>query len=127
MAYESTDTVIYRPDGLDAVTLCKQGNLMAAPVDVTASVQVQRDGVLGSSWMLQRARGNALMQLSFTVAHPFPTAAAARAWGLDVQELFTLHPLGRVTWLTCYYQGRPPAREGIRRHGGPSPPVPPDQ
>ena len=73
MAYESTDTVIYRPDGLDAVTLCKQGDLMAAPVDVTASVQVQRDGVLGSSWMLQRARGNALMQLSFTVAHPFPT------------------------------------------------------
>ena len=42
MAYESTDTVIYRPDGLDAVTLCKQGDLMAAPVDVTASVQVQR-------------------------------------------------------------------------------------
>ena len=40
MAYESTDTVIYRPDGLDAVTLCKQGDLMAAPVDVTASVQV---------------------------------------------------------------------------------------
>ena len=77
MAYESTDTVIYRPAGLDAVTLCKQGDLMAAPVDVTASVQVQRDGVLGSSWMLQRARGNALMQLSFTVAHPFPTAAAA--------------------------------------------------
>ena len=67
MAYESTDTVIYRPDGLDAVTLCKQGDLMAAPVDVTASVQVQRDGVLGSSWMRQRARGNALMQLSFTV------------------------------------------------------------
>ena len=78
MAYESTDTVIYRPDGLDAVTLCKQGDLMAAPVDVTASVQVQRDGVLGSSWMLQRARGNALLQLSFTVAHPFPTAAASR-------------------------------------------------
>ena len=70
MAYESTDTVIYRPDGLDAVTLCKQGDLMAAPVDVTASVQVQRDGVLGSSWMLQRARGNALMQLPPTTNAP---------------------------------------------------------
>lgn len=107
MAYESTDTVIYRPDGLDAVTLCQVGDIMVVPVDPTASVQVQRDGVLGSAWMLQRSRGNALMQLSFTVAHPFPTAAAARAWGLDVQEMFTLHPLGRITWLTCYFQGRP--------------------
>lgn len=107
MVYESTDTVIYRPSGRDAVTLCKPGDIMVALVDVTSSVQVQRDAVLGSSWMLQRARGNALMQLSFTVAHPFPTAAAARAWGLDVQEMFTLHPLGRVTWLTCYHGGRP--------------------
>lgn len=107
MVYESTDTVIYRPDDLDAVTLCKAGDIMEALVDVTASVQVQRDAVLDSPWMLQRARGNALMQMSLTVAHAFPSAAAARAWGLDVQEMFTLRPLGRVTWLTCYYQGRP--------------------
>lgn len=107
MVYESTDTVIYRPDGLDAVTLCKAGDIMEALVDVTASVQVQRDAVLNSPWMLQRARGNALMQMSLTVAHAFPSTAAAKAWGLDVQEMFTLHPLGRVTWLTCYYQGRP--------------------
>lgn len=107
MVYESTDAVIYLPQGLAAVTLCKPRDIMVAPVDVTASVQVQRDGVLGSPWQLQRARGNALMQLSFTVAHPFQTPAAARAWGLDVQEMFTLHPLGRITWMTCYYQGRP--------------------
>ena len=40
MVYESTDTVIYRPDGLDAVTLCKPRDIMVAPVDVTASSQV---------------------------------------------------------------------------------------
>lgn len=45
--------------------------------------------------------------MSFTLVRAFTTFARAHAWGLDLQEALTLHPEGVVTWLSCYYQGRP--------------------
>lgn len=109
MAYISQDTVLYRPLGdlaPEAVALCRYGDIMAALVDVTPTVQVQRDAVIGSRWIHQAARGNALIQMSWTVARAFETPAAARAWGLDMQELLIMHPEGTVTWLTAWYAGQ---------------------
>ena len=109
-AYHSQDTVIYRPtgnDALEAVTLCKYLEKMASPVDVRPQVQVQREPVIGSSWMHQAARGNASFQMSFSVARAFPSTAAARAWGLDLSEMLALYPEGIITWLSCYYDGQP--------------------
>ena len=40
------------------------------------------------------------------------THLRAHAWGLDLQEALTLHPEGVVTWLSCYYQGRPDQNTG---------------
>lgn len=107
-AYRSQDTVIYRPIGdnaPEAVSLCDYGAVMVALVDVVPSVQVQREAVIGSRWMHQAARGNASMQMSLSVARPYVTAAAARAWGLDSVELLTLHPEGMITWMTAYHHG----------------------
>lgn len=109
-AYRSQDTVIYRPIGDDApeaVALCHYQDVMASLVDVTPSVQIQREAVIGSSWMHQAARGNAALQMTLAVARGFATPAAARAWGLDAVELLTLHPEGMITWMTAYHQGIP--------------------
>lgn len=109
-AYRSQDTVIYRPtedDAPEAVALCNYGDLMVALVDVVPSVQVQREPVIGSRWMHQAARGNAGLQMSFSLARPFKTYAAARAWGLDAAELLTMYPEGMVTWMTAYHAGTP--------------------
>ena len=96
-AYRSQDTVIYRPIGDDApeaVALCSYGDVMPSLVTVVPSVQVQREAVIGSRWMHQAARGNAGLQMSFSLARAFSTYAAARAWGLDIAELLALYPEG---------------------------------
>ena len=75
-AYRSQDTVIYRPIGDDApeaVALCSYGDVMVSLVDVVPSVQVQREAVIGSRWMHQAARGNAGLQMSFSLARAFST------------------------------------------------------
>ena len=107
MHYLSLDTVIYRPDGLRDIVLCQYDDVMEELVTVKPSVQIQREAVIGSPWMHQAARGNASLQMSFTLVRAFTTFARAHAWGLDLQEALTLHPEGVVTWLSCYYQGRP--------------------
>lgn len=107
MHYLSLDTVIYRPDGLRDIVLCQYDDVMAELVEVKPSVQLQREFVIGSPWMHQAARGNASLQMSFTVVRAFTTFGRARAWGLDLQETLTLHPEGAVTWLSCYFRGRP--------------------
>lgn len=107
MHYLSLDTVIYRPDGLRDIVLCQYDDVMAELVEIKPSVQIQRESVIGSPWMHQAARGNASLQMSFTVVRAFTTFGRARAWGLDLQETLTLHPEGVVTWLSCYYRGRP--------------------
>ena len=107
MHYLSLDTVIYRPDGLRDIVLCQYDDVMEELVTVKPSVQIQREAVIASPWMHQAARGNASLQMSFTLVRAFTTFARAHAWGLDLQEALTLHPEGVVTWLSCYYQGRP--------------------
>ena len=109
-AYRSQDTVIYRPIGDDApeaVALCSYGDVMPSLVTVVPSVQVQREAVIGSRWMHQAARGNAGLQMSFSLARAFSTYAAARAWGLDIAELLALYPEGMITWMTAYHAGIP--------------------
>lgn len=98
MHYLSLDTVIYRPDGLQDIVLCQYDDVMEELVTVKPSVQFQREGVIGSPWMHQAARGNASLQMSFTLVRAFVTFARAHAWGLDLQEALTLHPEGVVTW-----------------------------
>lgn len=107
MRYLSRDTLIYRPDGMEAITLCQLDDVMEALVDVTPSVQVQREAIIGSDWMHQAARGNASLQMGCTVMRQFATAAHARAWGLMLMEQMTLHPEGRLLWLSCYHGSRP--------------------
>ena len=94
MHYLSLDTVIYRPDGLRDIVLCQYDDVMAELVEVKPSVQLQREFVIGSPWMHQASRGNASLQMSFTVVRAFTTFGRARAWGLDLQETLTLHPEG---------------------------------
>ena len=89
MHYLSLDTVIYRPDGLRDIVLCQYDDVMAELVEVKPSVQIQRESVIGSPWMHQAARGNASLQMSFTVVRAFTTFGRARAWGLDLQETLT--------------------------------------
>lgn len=105
MYYLSRDTVIYRPSGQGDIVLCQHDDVMEALVDVKSSVQVQREPIIGSPWMYQVARGNASLQMTFTVVRAFTTFARARAWVLDLQETITLHPEGVITWLSCYHQG----------------------
>lgn len=104
-AYRSQDTVIYRPEGMEGVVLCREGEVMVSLVDVVPSVQVQREAVIGSRWQWQAARGNAVLQMSLAVARVFGTVAAARAWGLDLQELLAMNPEGTVLWETAFYDG----------------------
>jgi hypothetical protein len=128
-AYRSQDTVIYRPIGDDppeAVALCSYGDVMVSLVDVAPSVQVQREAVIGSRWMHQAARGNAGLQMSFSLARAFCTYAAARAWGLDIAELLALYPEGMVTWMTAYHAGIPQRTRDYRAtldHVQPLPPT----
>ena len=92
-AYRSQDTVIYRPIGDDApeaVALCSYGDVMPSLVTVAPSVQVQREAVIGSRWMHQAARGNAGLQMSFSLARAFSTYAAARAWGYSVPKIWSI-------------------------------------
>lgn len=101
MHYLSLDTVIYRPAGLQDIVLCQYDDVMAELVSVKPSIQIQREGVIGSPWMHQAARGNASLQMTLTVVRAWATFARAQAWGLDLQETLTLHPEGTVTWLSC--------------------------
>lgn len=107
MHYLSLDTVIYRPAGLQDIVLCQYDDVMAELVSVKPSIQIQREGVIGSPWMHQAARSNASLQMTLTVVRAWATFARAQAWGLDLQETLTLHPEGTVTWLSCYHQRRP--------------------
>lgn len=99
---------------------------MVSLVDVAPSVQVQREAVIGSRWMHQAARGNAGLQMSFSLARAFSTYAAARAWGLDIAELLALYPEGMVTWMTAYHAGIPQRTRDYRAtldHVQPLPPT----
>lgn len=107
MYYLSQDTVIYRPSGLQDIVLCQYDDIMEELVGVQPSVQHQREPVIGSPWMHQAARGNASLQMTFTVIRAMATFARARAWSLDVQEQLTLYPEGVITWMTAYHKGRP--------------------
>ena len=78
MHYLSLDTVIYRPDGLRDIVLCQYDDVMAELVEVKPSVQLQREFVIGSPWMHQASRGNASLQMSFTVVRAFTTFGRAR-------------------------------------------------
>lgn len=106
MHYLSLDTIIYRPEGGGDLVLCQYDDVMAQLVEIKPSVQVQRDAVIGSPWMIQGGRGNSALQMTFTVVRAFVSAGRARGWGLDLQEQLILHPAGTVRWLTSYYQGR---------------------
>lgn len=113
MHYLSLDTVIYRPDGLRDIVLCQYDDVMEELVTVKPSVQIQREAVIASPWMHQAARGNASLQMSFTLVRAFTTFARAHAWGLDLQEALTCT---RRVWLP----GCPATTRAGRAGSGPT-------
>lgn len=113
MATLARDTVIYTPEESDdSVILCQYNDILTSPLEMDGNAQISRYGIIAAEWQRQRSMGNAVLKMAFAVAHAFVSAAAARAWALDVQELIAMHPVGQVRWLTSYHNGRPHRSRG---------------
>lgn len=121
MHYLSLDTVIYRPAGLQDIVLCQYDDVMAELVSVKPSIQIQREGVIGSPWMHQAARGNASLQMTLTVVRGLGDVCPRP--GMGVGPAGDSHPPpGGYGYLVVLL---PPAaavtHQDLPRHGGSRP------